>query len=454
MKLLDSLKIKKKFETILHHCCYISMLERPPIITKEQEKKTSQTAFEPEIEKLNAGYPYWDKVKYFHLPNINPEELWFAIKKLRRINRTFLTFGKYKFSFTVNDEIIKLLHYFDMNIGGNFKTSHILPYENNNTLLISSIMEEAIASSQMEGAATTRKVAKNMLRKKEKPKNKDQQMILNNYQTINYIKENIYKNFSVKILKDIHHSMTKKTLENETDSGQFREHNNIIVMDGLTGETAHCPPDYQELKELISDLEKFFNGKDKIFIHPIIKAIIIHFIMSYIHPFTDGNGRTARSLFYWYMIKHGYLLIEYMPISRIIYKTKRMYEKAFLYTEYDENDLTYFILYNLRTIKKAFEDLKVYINRKTQENKNPLLLSYINGINERQGEIIQIVRGNPDIMLTVREIENRFAVSNFTARSDLEGLVKLEFLSEINLNKVKRAYVRSKVFDSLLENVP
>ena len=131
-----------------------------------------------------------------------------------------------------------------------------------------------------------------------------------------------------------------------------------------------------------------------------------------------------------------------------------MYEKAFLYTEYDENDLTYFILYNLRTIKKAFEDLKVYINRKTQENKNPLLLSYINGINERQGEIIQIVRGNPDIMLTVREIENRFAVSNFTARSDLEGLVKLEFLSEINLNKVKRAYVRSKVFDSLLENVP
>ncbi|UTC67098.1 MULTISPECIES: Fic family protein [unclassified Treponema] len=417
------------------------MLERPPVSTK----KVSQIAFNPEIEKLNRGYPYWDKVKYFRLTDTNPEEAWFAIKNLRRINRTFLKFGKYKFGFTVNDEIMELLHYFDMNIGGGPQAAGILPYENKNAFLTSSIMEEAIASSQMEGAATTRKVAKNMLRKKEKPKNKDQQMIVNNYQTINYIKENVQENFSIKILKDIHYSMTKNTLDNENDSGHFRKHNNIIIMDGLTGETAHYPPDYQELKNLISDLEKFFNGKDKTFIHPIIRAVIIHFMLSYIHPFSDGNGRTARSLFYWYMIKNGYQLIEYMPISRIIYKTKRMYEKAFLYTEYDENDLTYFIMYNLITIKKAFEDMKLYITRKIEENKTAFLLSHIKGINERQSQIIQIVQENPDIMLTVREIESRFAVSNFTARSDLEGLVRLEFLSEIHLNKVKRAYVKSNL---------
>lgn len=427
------------------------MLEYPPIAIEQEEFDAIKLAFTPEVQAANAEYPYWDKVKYLQTKgSLDSRSLWFAIKILRQFNRTVVRFGKYRFSFTMTDEMFELLHYFDMNIGGSLTGEHLISAENKNVYLVSSIMEEAIASSQMEGAATTRKVAKDMLRKNNKPQNKGQQMILNNYLTINQIKEIAQTNFSIPQLLAIHRSMTVNTLDDDADAGKVRTHDNILVVNGITGDIAHTPPHFEEINNLLNDLEQFFNKNGKTFIHPIVKGIIIHFMLAYIHPFADGNGRTARSLFYWYMLKNGYWLIEYMSISRIIYKTKIMYEKSFLYTEYDDNDLTYFVLYNLRTMKKSFEELKLYLKRKTDENNSISLLANIKGVNQRQAQIIKMVHEKPNTCLSVKEIENRFSVSNFTARADLETLVKLGYLSEIKVNKVKRNYIKSTNFDQLI----
>lgn len=429
------------------------MLEHPPIANAQEKSESLKPDLLAEVQSANADYPYWDKVKYIRTESgLSGKQLWHALKYLRQLNRTSLHFGKYRFSFMMTDEIFELLHYFDMNIGGSLTGEHLIPSENKNAYLVSSIMEEAIASSQMEGAATTRKVAKDMLRKSEKPKDKGQQMILNSYQTICQIKRNAGSNFSVRQLLDIHRSMTENTLDEENDAGRIRQHDNILIMDGITGDVAHTPPHHEELPNLLADLETFFNKDGKTFIHPIIKGIIIHFMLAYFHPFVDGNGRTARSLFYWYMLKKGYWLVEYMSISRTIYKTKRNYEKAYLYTEYDDNDLTYFILYNLRTMKKAFEELKIYLKRKSEENSSIVLIANIKGINTRQAQILKIIHEQPNTCLSVKEVENRFSVSNFTARTDLEGLVGLGYLSELQINKVKRNYIKSDKFDSLMKN--
>ena len=201
----------------------------------------------------------------------------------------------------------------------------------------------------------------------------------------------------------------------------------------------------------MADLERFFNSDDEdTFVHPIVKACIIHFMLAYIHPFVDGNGRTARALFYWYMMRRGYWLIEFLSISSIIYKTKRGYERAFLYTEYDDNDLTYFILYHLRTIRQALERLKDYLRRKATENNDAHRLMSVGNMNSRQAQMVQILREKPDMMFTVREIEQRFAVTNATARTDLKGLVERGFLVEVAMNKVKRGYVRSADFEARL----
>src|SRR5260221_12066996 len=117
------------------------------------------------------------------------------------------------------------------------------------------------------------------------------------------------------------------------------------------------------MEKLMEEFCLFANDSknENFFLHPIAKAIILHFLIGYIHPFSDGNGRTARALFYWYLIKKGYWLIEYMSVSRIILSSKAQYARAYQYTELDHNDCTYFILYNLKCIGRALEELKAYI---------------------------------------------------------------------------------------------
>lgn len=324
--------------------------------------------------------------------------------------------------------------------------------KNKQYYLLSSLMEEAIASSQMEGANTTRRVAKDMLRKQAKPKNKDQQMIVNNYNTIRYLAEHKDEALTPELLLEIHGRISEKTLTNCEDEGKFRKDDNIVVMDELHGEIAHTPPSHTSIQQYIQDLCDFANNDEK-YIHPIVKAIIIHFMISYVHPFVDGNGRTARSLFYWYMLKKGYWLTEFLSISRIIYKTKSQYEKSFLYVENDDLDLGYFINYNLNVLQKAFEELKIYLNKKSKEEEAIFEFKNVRGINERQAQIIKMVIKKPNTIFISKDLEYLFGVSVKTIRSDLNGLVDLNLFEIVPINQRLMGYTRVKDFEEKLAHL-
>ena len=385
------------------------------------------------FQKIDREYLYWDKVKYSAPENIDKHTLWHAVKIQRQLNSQTVRFGKYVFHFTITKNMLALLHAFDMDLGGNLGTKTIIPASDKSYYLISSIMEEAIASSQMEGASTTRRIAKDMLRKQLKPINKSQQMIVNNYDTITKISNDFNKDFSMEDLLDIHRSISKSTLDNSEDEGVFRKNDDIYVVDSITGSVAHTPPSYNEIIDMIVDLCEFANNDNNDnFIHPIIKGIIIHFILAYIHPFVDGNGRTARSLFYWYMIKKGYWLTEYLSISRIIYTNKKSYEKAFLYTENDDNDLSYFIQYHLNVMKKAFEDLKKYLQRKIDEQQNVHRFIGVLNTNDRQRYVFKVIMENKHIIITPKELASQFDITTRTARTDLQELVKMGYLKITN----------------------
>lgn len=430
----------------------MKMLENLPRATAEQKLNAAYEALSTEVQTANAAYPYWDKVKTMPLRQFSTHnELWFALKALRRLNRTELQFGNYAFSFTITEEMMTLLHYFDLNLRGTLPNEPFLSAENKKTHLVSALMEEAIASSQLDGATTNRHNAKTLLRKNEKPKNVSEQMIFNNYQTLNAMKKFEQTDFSVRKLFAIHHSLTNKTLQNLEETRTFRNHDEVVFWDSERGEVVQVPPSYEHLEFLIADLETFFNREGKTFIHPIIKAIIIHFMTAYIYPFNEGNGRVARALFHWYMLKNGYALTEFVSVSHFINKSKAAYEKAFLYAEMDDHDLTYFILYHLRTLKKAVEEFQLYLKRKSEEDSTGEILGRIHGISARQAQIIEIIMDNPTARLSVKEIETRFSISNFSARSDLEGLVKMEFLTFIMVNKIKRVYVKSLAFDDMIQ---
>jgi Fic family protein len=289
-------------------------------------------------------------------------------------------------------------------------------------------MEEAIASSQIEGATVTRKIAKRMLREKRKPVNKDERMILNNYITMKEIIKIKNQDLTPELILKIHTTITSDTLDDPKDEGRLRDNNEIRVFD-LRGNILHTPPDFKLIEELIEKFCEFANSDDEQFIHPVIKGIILHFLIGYIHPFNDGNGRCARSIFYWYLLRKDYWLFKYMAVSRAIKDSKGQYKMAYQYTESDENDLTYFIRYNLAAVKTAVDNILKYIEKKQRESIQGLkILQDSDGLNLRQAEIIKSLIKSPDKPITIKEIIETYHVAYATARNDLFHLEKSGYL--------------------------
>lgn len=428
------------------------MLEFPPLTALKSDdiipimvRQDMAGALRPIVNE----YLYWDKVK-FKAKDCSPEELWAALKLYRQLRYNRVTFRSYEFCFMLTDSMQRLLHQFDLHIGGNLGSNIGIAETDKTKFMVNSIMEEAISSSQIEGAVTTRKKAKEMIRQEKKPRNKSEQMILNNYRTMRHIVQHKEEALTSEGILQLHGFMTENTLDDKEDEGKFRDNDDILIIDHSNSEIVHTPPPHGEIEKLVAALCTFFNKESDPFIHPIVKGCIIHFMIGWLHPFVDGNGRTARALFYWYMLRNGYWLTEFLSISRIIQDTKSQYEKAYLYTENDGNDVGYFIHYHLNTMDKAYAALKAYISLKQKEVSQAATFMKIPGVNDRMAQILKIIHADGDRVLTAKELATRFNVSDFTARADLKALQVAGFLEAIQVNKQKKTYIKAKTFDKLI----
>lgn len=433
------------------------MIEQSPAIKKDvlaraiMDPPTGKIA--SLVDKINEGYEFWDTVKYKKVVGCSSLDLWTYVKA-SRLKMQMKVWGKYNVKFSLTPEMQRICHEFDLKCGKSWNPNTIIAADVKEQFMANTIMEEAISSSQMEGAVTTRQVAKEMLRKDMQPKDVSQQMIVNNYHAIQFIAENKDVDLSADLILRLHQIMTTNTLSNVDGVGAFRSNDNVVVENGITHETVHVPPSYTEIPEFTKSLCAFFNGKDaELFIHPVIRAIVIHYMIAYIHPFVDGNGRTARALFYWYMLKQGYWLTEYLSISRIICRSKKAYEKAYQYAETDGMDIGYFVNYHLKVIDQAYKELLQYIEKKQNEKRMASSFLLLGDINERQAQVIQMFVDNPQNVITVKDLQVKFAVTPTTAKSDITGLLARGLLNEISFNKVKKGYMKGDMFDEVVKAV-
>ncbi|GAB4021058.1 Fic family protein [Spirosoma migulaei] len=402
------------------------------------------------IRKINDDYLYWSEVKY-RVPTeykdvLTPIDLWSVVKEDRSRGRRYIELANHGFYFTKTDSLEQQLHEFDLHLAGALGEQETATSEaDKHHYLIGSIMEESIASSQIEGAVTSRLVAKEMLRKNRAPRNTSERMIVNNYSTIQHIVKTKKEPLTEAGLLRLHQLITEDTLEKPNESGQLRQNDDIYVVDAINGDVVHAPPTHKSLPAFVGELCHFFNDETPdFFIHPVVKASIIHFLIGYFHPFSDGNGRTARALFYWYLLRKGYWLTEYLSISRIIMQSRAQYYRAFQYAEADENDLTYFVLYQVKTLSRAYDELKKYIDQQNQEKRQLLTLQRTEKLPPRQAQIVEWVRQNPSGTVSIKEIETRLGISNQTARNDIRALVKVGFLEELPINGKERHYIQGE----------
>ena len=388
-------------------------------------------------------YLHWDQMCRRQPPKGLDHRRWWlgtAIARIAISRRLPLTDVEGKpFRFGYIDRMQHGLHRIDQQAGGELMIDHPIVSDivGERYLVSSLIEEEAIASSLLEGAATTRREAKELLRSGRRPSNHGERMVLNNYRAMARAKEMIGEPLTPEGVLSLHRSVVEDTLENVEDAGRLQRKGERRVVVSYQDSVVHRPPSASELPRRLEALCRFANDESgEGFIHPVVRAIVLHFQAAYDHYFVDGNGRLARALFYWSMLRQGYWLSEYISISRILLESPAKYAKSYLHVETDGNDLIYFILHQLEAIERALDRLRDYLLHKAEQAKR--IEGMMAGglvLNPRQISIVGDLLRNMTIPLTVKGHARGKGVTLQTARTDLEGMESLGLLSRRRVGK-------------------
>lgn len=311
------------------------------------------------------------------------------------------------------------------------------------------LIDEAHNSSVIEGAVSTRKRTAEMLKKNQEPRNLSERMIFNSYSAMMHILENIEKPLNEDALIQLHKIITEDTLKQEDMTDRYRN-DDVEVMDPSTNRVIYHAPDANNVQWMMNDLFAFVQAPTPE-IHPIIKACIIHFYIVYVHPFFDGNGRTARAFTVMYLLKMGFQFFKYLSISTAISKKKDAYYKAIEDCEKNPTDVTYFIMNQLELMFARYTELlkqlqqevgKVIFNEWLLEND--LMLS------KRQHKEIKLLSKKDKNIVTIEEYKDRHKVVYETARSDLMELESLGIFEKI---KVSRKFVYKFDFHKFISKI-
>lgn len=393
----------------------------------------------------NGEYLHWEELRRKPARTAIDHTEWWGVVKLARggaLRPLPLTDeGGAPFAFCMTDTIQRLTHEVDREASGRIE----LPEDVTNPAvrdryIVSSLIEESFRSSQLEGASTTRQVAKEMIRTKREPRTVSERMILNNFYAMEWVREHKDDELTIGRLLELHAIVSHETLDTSDGVGRFRRvDENVSVIDPKDGEIVHTPPNADLLPDRMAKLCKFANEKDDAaspFLHPVARSILVHFWLAYDHPFVDGNGRTARALFYWSMLRQGYWLTEFISISRQIKKARVQYDRAFLYSETDDNDATYFLLNQLKVLRQAIDDLGSYLKKKAQEVREvEQKMRGRDDLNHRQLAVLSHALRNPAARITIDSHQASHRVVYQTARTDLLGLAERGYLEQSRIGK-------------------
>lgn len=427
---------------------------KPPdvsAILKHRPELLQQLFGSAPLDSMSGGglvrgrYVHWDKLRRLTPPEGLSSEAWWASLKLARRASSrpipLLSTSGDPFQLTVPDLAIEQLHHLDRDAGSQIMVSEdVANPDSRKRYVVSSLMEEAITSSQIEGAATTRRVAKDMLRSGRPPRDKSERMILNNYLAMQRISQAAKQPLTPDLVFELHRILGQDSLDVPDAVGRLRRPDeNIAVYGNDFDQTLlHTPPPAAELPQRILAMCDFANGKTpERYVHPIVRAITLHFWLAYDHPFVDGNGRCARALFYWAMLRNGYWLAEFISISSVIRKAQTRYGRAFLYVETDDFDLTYFLLYHLDIIRRSIHDLHEHLKRKLDEVRSTekRLQATATSYNHRQLTLLSHALRHPDATYTISSHQTSHNVVYQTARTDLLDLVHRNLLTKTQRGK-------------------
>jgi Fic family protein len=388
---------------------------------------------------LDGAYRHWDTLRHLTPPgDLDVREWWLGIKVARNGQLAPLPLTSADgtpYLLSMPDAAWEMVHIIDRRASGEIGTPDVVTTpESRNRYLVSSLIEEAITSSQLEGADTSRAVAKDMLRSGRAPRDRSERMITNNFRAMNAVRGWKHESLTPDRVLELHRIVTDGTLGDPAAAGRLQrpEDDRVVVSDRATGEARFVPPPADQLPRRLLEMCDFANGQPVgRFLHPVVRSILVHLWLASDHPFEDGNGRTARALFYWSMLKHGYWLTEFLSISRILNRAPAKYARSFLYTETDDFDATYFVLNQLAVICRSIDDLYAYLGRKTAEVRETEMRLRGTDLNHRQKALLAHALRQPDADYTFHSHQISHGVVYQSARTDLLDLERRGYLERV-----------------------
>lgn len=301
------------------------------------------------------------------------------------------------------------------------------------------LMDESIQSSRLEGANTSRQLAREMLRDGRPPRDNSERMIANNFAAMQAVEEWAANGEPVDLdhILRLHRLVTAGTMREERDAGRLQQPGEArVYVVSASQEIVHEPPPADELPERMQRLCDFAESdSDTEFIHPLVRAILLHFMIGYDHPFVDGNGRTARALFYWSLLRAGWWLAPYLPISHFLLQAPAQYSRAYQYVTADSNDVTHFLLHQLNIIEQAAAQLYRDLQEHAAAQRELLERLGAGGFSERQLTILNHALEQPNRIFTIAQQQNEHRVSYWAARADLEDLAGRGYLKRSRSGK-------------------
>ena len=415
---------------------------------------------------VGSRYLHWDRLRHLAIPTglLSHEEWWLGLKLSRTgLYRTvpLRDASGQPSVYLLPNRALQALHHIDRQAGPRLVADAERAADSGirGQFTVDSLIEESITSSQLEGASTTRAAAAEMIRAGRRPRDRSEQMILNNYRAMEAVRRLKDEPLTEQAVLNLQAAVTVDTLDDPDDAGRIQRPGDrrVQVWDNRDQALLHSPPPAEELPRRMREMVQFANhgSGDGSFLHPVVQAVILHFWLAYDHPFADGNGRTARALFYWSMLRHNYRIFEFASISSVLAGAPAQYARSFLYTETDDNDLTYFILHQLEVMLRAIANVESYLAAKTEQVRQvEETLKRSTDLNQRQLALLAHALRHPNAEYTIRSHMTSHSVAYATARADLFRLADLGLLERRRVGRRSYLFFPPTDLDDRVRSAP
>lgn len=280
------------------------------------------------------------------------------------------------------------------------------------------MLDEALYSSAIEGASSSRRRATTLIRKGASPADESERMILNNYRALEHALEHTDEPIDEGTILKIFAIVTEGTAAAPKGAPGWRDAGVQVV--SASQRAVYTAPSREKVPGMMRALVEFIRDEDA---HPLVAASIAHFYFVHVHPFFDGNGRTARALSLMILLQAGYDVFRGFSLSNLIASERAKYYRAIRDVEESDGDMTYFVEYCTGVMARGVKKL----GREVAAGRALEALRRAN-LPERAMKGAKWLLSGKSETITIGAWSKKYAVSFETARQDLFKLEELGIL--------------------------